>query len=259
MSNITVQTIDSTFVVDSRLIAAELGIAHKSFKETIRTYQTDFEEFGNLAVHSEGVKGTSSYSEFLYLNEDHSYLSLTYSNNTPQVRQAKVNLVKAFKVAREATAPKMSLTLIESVEAYLNTLKEVEATKLLLAAADEKVLEMKPKVEMYNILLEANNAIKIGEFADILNIKKLGQNNLFKFLRMKGILDQQSKPYQKYVHHFNVVQKINRHTGDSYPVVLVTPKGQEFIVKKILEDGRYIIKSAIVNQIVEAAAADKAA
>ncbi|MBN3882560.1 MAG: phage antirepressor KilAC domain-containing protein [Nostoc sp.] len=241
MSNITIQTIDSTFVVDSRLIAAELGITHKSFKETIRTYKTDFEEFGNLAVHTEGVKGTSSYSEFLYLTEDHSYLSLTYSHNTPQVRRAKVNLVKAFRIARESTAPKMSLTLIESVEAYLNTLKEVEATKLLLAAADEKVKEMQPKVEEYNLLCEQGKDIKVGELSKILGVKNMGPIKLFKFLNAQKVLIEKSNlPYAEYIHCFNVVRKLNPHNGDVYNVPLVNTEGVSLIIKKLKAAGHIV-------------------
>ncbi|MEH1955944.1 phage regulatory protein/antirepressor Ant [Nostoc sp.] len=256
MSNITIQTINSTLVIDSRLIATELGIQHKNFKELIKTYQADFEEFGNLSVSNAGVVGTSSYAEFCYLNEDQAYLALTFVKNTPEARLAKKNLVHAFKAAREANIPKPNTDILFLLEQSAAAIREARA---LTAAAESKIVEMKPKVEMYNILLEANKAIKIGEFADLINVKNLGQNNLFKFLRMKGILDQQNKPYQKYIHHFNVVQKVNKHTGDVYSVVLVTPGGQQFLVKKILEDGRYIIKSTIVNQIVEAAAADKAA
>ncbi|UKO99382.1 Rha family transcriptional regulator [Nostoc sp. UHCC 0870] len=102
MTNLTIKTINSTLVVDSRLIAAELGINHKSFKETIRTYQVDFEEFGNIAVHSGSIIGPGKPETFYYLNEAQANLSLTYSNNTPIVRQAKIKLIKAFEAAKEA-------------------------------------------------------------------------------------------------------------------------------------------------------------
>jgi phage regulator Rha-like protein len=70
MTNITVQTINSTLVIDSRLIAAELGIEHRALKKTIQTYQSDFEEFGTLDTASVGVVGTSSYAESNPYNPD---------------------------------------------------------------------------------------------------------------------------------------------------------------------------------------------
>ncbi|MEH1800801.1 MAG: phage antirepressor KilAC domain-containing protein [Nostoc sp.] len=223
-----------------------------------RVMVANFEENIDYLVSHNNVENLSGGrpSEDIYLTAD-CFKQLSMLSGTAKGREVRLYFIQCERELKQIKSlPAKPVDIVFMLEQATAAIK---AERALTEAAENKIIEMKPKVEMYDILLEANNAIKIGEFADILNIKKLGQNNLFKFLRMKGILDQQSKPYQKYVHHFNVVQKVNRHTGDSYPVVLVTPKGQEFIVKKILEDGRYFIKSTIINQIVEAAAADKAA
>ena len=242
MANLTVQTIDSNFVVDSRLIAAELGITHKSFQETIRTYKVDFEEFGNLAVHSEGVKGTSSYSEFLYLTEDQSYLSLTYSNNTPEVRRAKKNLVHAFKAAREASVVKAPSNMIEAMEVALAALKEAETTKLLLAAADEKVKEMQPKAEVYDVVIASDKLLSFSDAAKIINSPGLGRNNLMQLLRDKKILQYSNLPYQKYVSQgqFEVVE-VDTYAGLK-TTCKVTQKGLGFLIR-LLKDNNYTVPS----------------
>ncbi|MCP5197322.1 MAG: Rha family transcriptional regulator [Gammaproteobacteria bacterium] len=72
--------------VDSRLIAEQLGVEHKATRQLIQQYQTDFEEFGLLpfemeAVKEDGARGTK-HEKFALLNEDQSYLLLTYAQNT---------------------------------------------------------------------------------------------------------------------------------------------------------------------------------
>ena len=87
--------------VDSRLIAEQLGVEPINTRELIEQYQTDFEEFGSLprfeteAVKVEGARGTK-YVKFVLLNEDQSYLLLTYVQNTPQARDLKKRLVRTF-------------------------------------------------------------------------------------------------------------------------------------------------------------------
>lgn len=154
MTNLKVQNYNNNLVIDSRLIAEELGIQHKSFKDLIRTYLVDFEEFGNLAATSVGVAGTNGYAEFYYLNEDQAYLSLTYSKNSPQVRIAKVNLVKAFKYARQTKLPQ---NYIQSLELLLASEKEkerlLEETKLL-TAENEELTEFKNEVTEWDRFIE---------------------------------------------------------------------------------------------------------
>lgn len=128
-------------------------------KDLIRTYQSDFEVFGEVTlVAAEGKPlqhgGFSNPETYYYLNEDQSYLLLTYSKNTPKVRQAKVNLVKAFKEARENKLPK---NYIESLEMLLASEKEkqllLEQNKTL-TEENEQLNEFKEEVSEYEQFLD---------------------------------------------------------------------------------------------------------
>lgn len=89
--------------VDSRVIAEQLGIQHESSFDLIKRYSSDFEEFGVLRFETGkppvGEKGGRP-EKFALLSEDQAYLLLAYSRNTKRVRSLKVNLVKAFRDAR---------------------------------------------------------------------------------------------------------------------------------------------------------------
>ncbi len=106
MSNLIVSNIEGTLVVDSRLVASELGIKHKTFMDTIRKYQNQIESaFGLLAVETEAVKipgqrGVKN-QKFYYLTEDQATFLMTVSRNTEQVIYCKINLVQAFSKAKD--------------------------------------------------------------------------------------------------------------------------------------------------------------
>lgn len=89
---------------DSRLIAEQLGNQHESTIKTVKAYAADFRQFGVLRFEigkpPSGSKGGRP-EEYALLNEDQCYLLLTYSRNTPRTRALKINLVKAFREARE--------------------------------------------------------------------------------------------------------------------------------------------------------------
>lgn len=94
------------FVVDSRLIAQELGVNHSDwYSNIIKKYQTEIEqEFGSLRFDNEVKKRQvgATTEKFVWLTEDQSYFLITLSKNTPQVIKCKANLVKAFSLARKA-------------------------------------------------------------------------------------------------------------------------------------------------------------
>lgn len=92
--------------VDTRILADYLGLQHRSVFALVTRYKSDFQELGQVrfqiaAVKNIGERG-SKHHKYALLNEDRSYLLLAYSRNTARVRGLKVELVKAFKQARNA-------------------------------------------------------------------------------------------------------------------------------------------------------------
>ncbi|OWY64729.1 hypothetical protein B7486_45695 [cyanobacterium TDX16] len=142
MSNLVVTTYsDGSLVVDSRLIAQELGITHKALMETIRNYQPLIEQqFGTVRFETEGSNGLPGYAVFCYLTEDQASFVGTLSRNTDQVVAFKAHLVKAFSEAKQQSIPKSPYELIsmlasvgaemeKRVNAVEFKLQEIEATR----------------------------------------------------------------------------------------------------------------------------------
>jgi len=85
--------------VDTRVLAEHLQNQHKNVLAMIDQYRSDFEELGTLAFETRKSGGMPI--RFALLNEDQSYLLLSFSKNTKHVRGLKVGLVKAFSRFRQ--------------------------------------------------------------------------------------------------------------------------------------------------------------
>ncbi|NER80828.1 MAG: Rha family transcriptional regulator [Leptolyngbya sp. SIO1D8] len=102
MSHITVEQRDNVLVVDSRLVAQELGIEHRSFVKALDKYESHIEkEFGILRFEIAEIKGRGQPARFAWLAEDQAIFVMTLSRNTDQVVRCKANLVKAFSAAKQ--------------------------------------------------------------------------------------------------------------------------------------------------------------
>lgn len=96
----------------------------------------------------------------------------------------------------------------------------------------------KPKVEFYNDVTGSDDTITIGEVAKVLNIKGMGRNKMFAFLRDQGVLRANNEPYQTYIDrgYFRLVEsKFQKPNGDTCINIktVVYQKGLDFISKKI--------------------------
>ena len=106
MSSLSVQEKDGVLVVDSRLIAIELGIKHGDWmRNVVAKYQSQTEQaFGHLRFENGTVTnsvGAVNKVRFVYLTEEQSLFMMTLSRNTKRVVQCKIQLVKAFSEAKK--------------------------------------------------------------------------------------------------------------------------------------------------------------
>ena len=118
--------------------------------------------------------------------------------------------------------------------------EERELNRKLQEENEEKnklIEKQKPKAEFYDEIIDSTTVIGMKEVADILNVKGYGRNNLFKFLREKGILNRKNEPYRKYIEQGLFEIKESKYIVDNEvkikPTTYVTQKGLDYI-RKIL-------------------------
>lgn len=123
MTNLSVEENNGILIVDSRLVASQLGIQHRSFfQKVILKYQDEIEEDWvvirfEIAKPLEGSRGGRP-ERYAFLTEQQAYLTLTYSKNTAQARHCKRELVKAFDRAKQV--------IKETLPAQANRIRELE-------------------------------------------------------------------------------------------------------------------------------------
>ena len=134
MNEITVIEMQGQLVVDSRLIAENLGILHRGLMQTIRNHQTAIEYFGAITFEMLEFKtsqGNTTQEQFAYLNEEQATFVMTLSRNTPKVIKCKQNLVSAFSKAKKAINQIVPLcqTLAKENELLKSKLQNIPARK----------------------------------------------------------------------------------------------------------------------------------
>jgi len=176
MNKLNVNTVNETLVVDSRLIASELGIGHEPFIRTIRKYSDEVEQFGILRFEngtSTNSVGATHKTLFCYLNEDQATYVMTLSKNTDKVRQCKLNLVKAFSEAKKL--------IKEVIPAQSEKIKELELQNENLKLEIELV-KVKDKLESFRYTIATT-------CPEIVQQKVLGYEKVTEVQIVKQVVD----------------------------------------------------------------------
>lgn len=158
MSNLAINEEKGVLLVDSRLLAQELGIQHRSFyQKVILKYREEIEEdWGVLRFEiSKPLEGSQGGrpEKYALLTEQQSYLVLTYSKNTPAARQCKRKLVKAFDEAK-----KLIKEVIPAQAQEIEKLKlqlQVAEAQARAAVAQERLLAASSALAIINPALPA--------------------------------------------------------------------------------------------------------
>ena len=134
---------------------------------------------------------------------------------------------------------------------------EILANAVLIAQKvieekNQKILQMTPKADFYDTLMDTKNAIPMGEAAKRLDMN-IGRNNLFAILRKHGVLDAHNIPYQSMIdrRYFRVITKTYSTYYDtrSSSVTMVLPAGLEYIRRILIKEGYSSAPSTKSNYI----------
>ena len=153
MTTLTVEQNNNVLVVDSRLVAENLGIGHKNLLATIDKYSQRIESaFGKIAFETRKSQRGKAI-RFAWLTEDQATFLMTLSRNTERVVQCKQKLVSAFSKAKKI--------LVETIPAQTQELESLRLQnqnlqlQLQLAQTQERLLTSCQTLALINPALPA--------------------------------------------------------------------------------------------------------
>lgn len=136
-------------------------------------------------------------------------------------KQARIYFIKCEKQLQKPLSRKeLALMIIESENA-----REL---------AETKILELIPKVEVYENIVNADNLLTLNESAKSLGI---GRNNMMEYLRKEKILLETNIPYQCYISEYYFKVKVHPikkgQMIENYTQTFVTGKGLAWLSKRL--------------------------
>jgi phage regulator Rha-like protein len=165
-------------VVDSRLVASELGVKHKAFLETVRKYLTDLQDFGKVPF--ETAPSSSGQTEvFCWLNEEQATFAMTLSRNSSKVIECKKKLVRGFYAAKKLLQQRENAEWVEARNSGKRSRKqETDGIKAFVAYAKDQGSQSAEKYYMSISKME-NKALflveqKYPNLRDVLGVAELG-------------------------------------------------------------------------------------
>lgn len=219
-------------------VAADVSkiLGYANTKDVILTHVAETDKF--LLRRSENATFEIPNRGFIMINESGFY-SLVFASKKPNAKKFK-------RWVTSKVLPEIRKTGYYSNEKN-EKISNLELLKIAVQELEEKtkkIEELEPKAEFYDLVSNSKENLDFFKFSKLINKKHdldLGRGNLFKLLRNKKILNKNNMPYHQFVKQnlFEVSEKIYKTSKIVYLQTEITPKGQQFLVRK-LKDWNYI-------------------
>lgn len=174
---------------------------------------------------------TSNGQKHCYLLSEQGYMLLVGFMKTQKAKEIRKKLRREYFAMREIinNNDKLKADLLLSIynggqEGILATKQLVELEKKPLI---DKIESDEPKVNGYDIFINTDGLMSLGEFAKSIGY---GRNKFIELLKENKILMENRLPYQKFMKYFNI--KVTDKNGIEFKSSLVNKKGVEYLTKK---------------------------
>jgi anti-repressor protein len=137
-----------------------------------------------------------------------------------------IDKLEELEISKNKHPIQLPQNYLEALEALTVSVKENIALTNTIKAKDEVILAVA------DLNIRAGN-VSIGDFSKNLAIEGLGQNNLFKWLKARGFLMDNTAPYQPYVERGYLVRKPSKEkiNGEYRYTTYLTPKGTVWLTR----------------------------
>ena len=156
----------------------------------------------------------------------------------PKAKEFKKGVKKVLHELRTKGEVKVNYNIPQTYsQALMLAAKQAEQIE-----EQTKLIEVqKPKVEFFDAVADSKTAVPMNDVAKVLEIKGMGRNKLFEFLRQNKILMNNNRPFQRYIDagYFRVVEQHYMKNGEECInfKTLVYQRGVDYIRKAVSNNG----------------------
>ncbi|TAH55184.1 MAG: phage antirepressor Ant [Treponema sp.] len=179
--------------------------------------------------------------EMWFLTEDGLY-EVLFQSRKPIAKEFKKQVKTVLRSIRE-TGGYISGQETASEDELIS--RALVIANNIISRKTKQIEELKPKAEFFDQVTSSKDAIDMREAAKVLNIKGIGRNNLFQFLRDERIFMENNTPFQAYIDrgYFRVIEsKWTAPDGETHISfkTVVYQRGLDFIRRRLGEDRRRV-------------------
>lgn len=237
---------------------SEIGYTKNAFNASKNIYGLSEAGFLLYLKFAEGDKAVELYKEFIEdyfkTKAENQVMEKTLQEELDFLKDQKKFLLGSMFMETDESKKIDFFNQNEKINSRIN---EIQIT----LSKEQLVEQLKPQLSIAERFTHAKVNYDLGTFSKVLKIKDLGRNNLFKWLREQKILMASNQPYQRYIDYFEVLPLENKYTDRIDYKTMIKPLGIEYIVKRLIKDGKIITKSVeqILKELEESVTLSKSA
>lgn len=223
---------------DSELLS-NIEYTHNAYNASKNVYILSKSGFLVYLKFAEGDKALGVYKDFL---EDYFKTKAENESMKQSIEQTLIQLKeeKAMMLGKAIMA-KSDIERIEFMQ--LSEAKNEQIIQLEKSISEQHIVEkLSSKLHMSELIENSKSNYDISKFTKILDVKGLGRNKMFEWLRENKLLMNDNVPYQQYAQYFSVIPVVNDKGYTNFKTLL-KPKGIDYVMKRLIKDGKVITKS----------------
>ncbi len=239
-------------VITTELLAEVYGTDTKNISNNFNNNKDKFEEGKHYyfleGEELKGFKGSHmkydnlKFAPKLYLWTERGANRHCKILDTDKAWEQFDNLEETYFKVKDNIQQQLPANYIEALESLVESEKEKEQLKLVNREQGQKLLEVQPKAEKWSTFLNSEGLTTIDDFSKAIAIKDLGRNNMYNYLRSKGLLRQDNSPYQAYIEQGLMIKRqsgcyLYRGSLESSYKTYLTNKGIDKIITMLNKDG----------------------